>query len=184
MSAVVPAARNTNAIHALSSVPTTQLTMKPTNETNATVRQVTEISRVRFSRASSRYGWCLDRHHTGYTMPVPTATATTIASICGGSNRARRRIAGRGISATIKRPNRVFKQRRSRAYWFRARVFAFIGVSLSPPFHLTCRALVDSTWKELLDISHAGDQAINSLLRDSRPHWSAERVTFHTKKAH
>src|SRR6266481_7331106 len=116
--------------------------------------------------------------------PTLRATTTIRASIGSGSKRARLRIAGSGISTTIRRPSRVFKRRRSRAYWFRARVFAFIGVSLSPPFHLTCRALVDSTWDQVLDISHTGDQLIHGLLRDSGPNRSAERVSLHTEKAH
>src|ERR1700687_6239937 len=127
-------------------------------------------------------------------MPTPTAMTTTVASIRSGSKRARRRIAGRGISTTIRRPNRVFKRRRSRTYWFRAGPFAFIGIDLNPCAHSTawlppeCRLargpLVDSAWDQVLDIAHARDQLIHGLLRDSGPNRSAERVSLHTKKAH
>src|SRR5258706_457328 len=137
-------------------------------------------------------------------MPVPTTTATTVASICSGSRRARSRIAGTGISTTTRRPNRVFKRRRSRVYCSKSRVFAFIDVtfclkrskrcshpllrpcghqrgSLAPECRLARGPLVDSTKDHVLDISHAGDELIHGFLRDSGPNRSAERVPFHTK---
>ena len=43
MNAAAPTTRNANAIHELMSVPTTQLTMKATNETNAAVRQTATL---------------------------------------------------------------------------------------------------------------------------------------------
>src|SRR5256885_1501252 len=111
---------------------------------------------------------------------------TTTASICSGSKRARRRIAGSGISTTVRRPSRVFKRRRSRLYWSKARVFAFIDVTfwLAAESGLAWGPFVGATWDQVFDISLTGDQFVHRLLRDSRPHWSAERVTFHAKKAH
>src|SRR5437899_452798 len=118
--------------------------------------------------------------------PTLRATTTMRASISSGSKRARRRIAGSGISATVRRPSLVFKRRRSRLYWSKARAFAFIDLAfwLAAESGLAWGPFVGATWNQVFDISLTGDQFVHRMLRDSRPQWSAEGVAFHAKKAH
>src|SRR5262249_50465458 len=58
------------------------------------------------------------------------------------------------------------------------------GNGLTAKCCLAWGALVDSTWDQIVDISHTSDQVTHCLLADSGPNRRAERLTLNSKKLH